>query len=239
MSMLNSSLHSSKQQVCQHIRITYKRSRHTSGGFAAHLILLLISFSQEWQHCHILPRMKMWKAVNKTRRVFWGGISDEIPNKKSWAGNHKANSSLFAHLRAANEHFLPQRALKFLQRNLIRWGVLFPHPSVALLSGLPSPVSQAWGWALVLLHVAPGDLHWDERLCTSIKHYLCIILITHKLISCICSYSWFLRHLFYNNNFKSNVLRKEMNKHKTFKRGKLMWDFRQVIYLSFWLTAIL
>lgn len=141
--------------------------------------------------------MKMWKAINKMRRAFWGGISDEIPNKKYCAGNDEADSSLFAHLRAANEHSLPQRALNFLQRNLkiISFFVSFAHQLLCSL------VCQALPVSLLLLHVVPGDLHWDERLCASIKHYLCIILITHKLVSCICSYSWFLSHLFYNNNF--------------------------------------
>lgn len=108
-----------------------------------------------------------------------------------------------------------------------------------LLSSLVCQALPQGSGISLLLHVVPSDLHWAEKLCASIKHYLCIILITHKLVSCICSYSWFLSHLFYNNNFKSNVLKKEMNKHKTCKRGKLMWDFRQVIYLPFWLSAIL
>lgn len=81
---------------------------------------------------------------------------------------------------------------------------------------------------------APGS-----RACLRIKHYPCLNLITHKLVSCICNYSWLLSHLVYNNNFKGNVLEKEMNKHKTFKRGKLMWDFRQVICHPFCLCAIL
>lgn len=180
----------------------------------------------------------MWKAVNEARQVFCGGTSDEIQNKKFQASNDKDISSFFAHPRAANEHFLLQWALKFLQRNLKDFCFL---TCQLLCSLVCQAVPQGSGISLLLLllHVLPGDLHWDEKLYVSIKHYLCIILITHKLVSCICSYSWFLSHLFYNNNFKSNVLKKEMNKHKTCKRGKLMWDFRQVIYLPFCLSAIL
>lgn len=167
----------------------------------------------------------MWKAINKRRRVFWGEVSYEIPNKY-WAENNKPSSSLFAHLRAANQHLLPQRALKFLQRNLKVVSLFYLLAHELLCSGLGCHAVPQGSSVSLLLHIVPGNLPWDERLCVSIKHYLCIILITRKLVSCICSYSWFLSHLFHNNNFERNILKKEMNKHKTCKSGKLMWDFR-------------
>lgn len=142
-------------------------------------------------------------------------------------------------LRAANPHFLPQRALKFLLRNLKVVSLFYLLTHELLWSGLVCHAVPQGNSVSLLLRIVPNNLPWDERLCLRIKHYLCIILITRKLVSCICSYSWFLSHLFHNNNFERNILKKEMNKHKTCKSGKLMWDFRQVIYLPFWLSVIL
>lgn len=59
----------------------------------------------------------------------------------------------------------------------------------------------------LLLQALPSGLQRDEGLCLRIKHYPCLSLITRKLASCICSYSWFLSHLVYNN-FKGNVFEK-------------------------------
>ena len=184
---------------------------------------------------NIIASCPEWKCGNKTRRVFWGGISAEIPNKKYWAANDKVDSSLFAHLRAANEVFQPQRVMKFLQRNfqVIDFSPRFL--ARRLLCSLVCRTLRQGSGVSLLLHPVP---RWFAVGWKALREHRALPLRNSNHTQIGLAHLQ-LSHLFYNNNFKSNVLEKEMNKHKTCKRGKLMWDFRQVIYLPFWLSAIL
>lgn len=97
------------------------------------------------------PESKCGKSQIKQEGSFGKGLL-MTSQTNTEQGNDKADSSLFAHLRAANEHFLPHWALKFLQRSLKKLFCFLTHQLLCFL--ICQALSQGCGISL-LLHVVP------------------------------------------------------------------------------------